>query len=474
MSEFSVESILFKDVKDSGISSYKINTTKSMDELAYEMAKSEEDLKFFETYSMINDYNTNQKLRMLKRLNNITNRIKNRNISNSCESYINSIVYSLEDDNPTSTSDQPAGETKAEGGEASGGEVKPEQAEKKKNIFIRFFSAIGRAIKAAAMFVVRQIKRFLHWISRGKWFKDWDDRKKKDENSANLKGNAPEGGSDNGGGEGESGSTSEAPKSEAPAPEKKEEPKQQAPEKDKFAEMKDELSKILAEFGLSDVGYLNFSRGSKFTAQKFISISKAVNKYKEFVEQKIKAFNNPTNESIDLKEYKSLTGMKKSTSTEKVLNRFFDKAEVEKIGKIVSNENGDAKSLVEYVKIFSDNPMFVKLPGTITRTTLVDIVNTFNKDALDMLNECLSQAATITEDSHKLMYGLTEKIVQLLKNGNIEQKSKKQFSVIDELKEVTDGLSKISRKCDAGSVKVVSYAGKMMGFINKYASLAAK
>ena len=75
MSEFSVESILFKDVKDSGISSYKINTTKSMDELVYEAYKSEEDLKFFETYSMINDYNTNQKLRMLKRLNSITNRI---------------------------------------------------------------------------------------------------------------------------------------------------------------------------------------------------------------------------------------------------------------------------------------------------------------------------------------------------------------------------------------------------------------
>ena len=99
MSEFSVESILFKDDLNNSFSSgVKVKNTKSMDELAYEMAKSEEDLKFFETYSMINDYNTNQKLRMLKRLNNVTNRIKNRNISNSCESYINSIVYSLEDD----------------------------------------------------------------------------------------------------------------------------------------------------------------------------------------------------------------------------------------------------------------------------------------------------------------------------------------------------------------------------------------
>jgi hypothetical protein len=91
---------------------------------------------------------------MLKRLNNVTNRIKNRNISNSCESYINSIVYSLEDDNPTSE------ETKSEGGE-----VKPEQVKAKKNIFIRFFTAIGRAIKKFFMFFVNGIKRFVNWIS---------------------------------------------------------------------------------------------------------------------------------------------------------------------------------------------------------------------------------------------------------------------------------------------------------------------
>ena len=94
---FSVESILFKDTFNNTSSNVKANASKSMDELVYDAYKSEEDLKFYETYTMINDYNTNQKLRMLKRLNNVTNKIKNRNINNSCESYLNSIMYSIEE-----------------------------------------------------------------------------------------------------------------------------------------------------------------------------------------------------------------------------------------------------------------------------------------------------------------------------------------------------------------------------------------
>ena len=95
---FSVESILFKDSFKNTSNDVKVNTSKSMDELVYDAYKSEEDLKFFDTYNMLNEYNTNQKVRMLKRLNNITNNIRNKNITNSCESYIKSELYSCEAD----------------------------------------------------------------------------------------------------------------------------------------------------------------------------------------------------------------------------------------------------------------------------------------------------------------------------------------------------------------------------------------
>jgi hypothetical protein len=476
MSEFSVESILFKDDLNNSFSSgVKVKNTKSMDELAYEMAKSEEDLKFFETYSMINDYNTNQKLRMLKRLNNVTNRIKNRNISNSCESYINSIVYSLEDDNPTST-DQSAGGTNAEGGEASETkEETPEKTEKKKNIFIRFFTAIGRAIKAAAMFVVRQIKHFLNWISRGKWFKDWDDGKKKNDNSANLKGNAPEGGSDNGGGEEEtpaeeSGSTSEGPKS-LPAPEKKEEPKQQAPEKqempekDKYEQMKNELSKILAQFGLSQIGYLNIARGSKFTPSKFKAINDAVNAYAKDILNTIKMHKGATNSKQLNAGFK-----KKISNTNKAIDRYFVRSAVEEIRKLVENQSGEANSLVDYIKIFCDKPMFVKLPTNITNTTIVDIKNTFNRDALKMISDCLSIAADLSEKSAKQLNFVSEEIIKSLKSGQLlgQKATGAKIGVVNEIKDTTEGIGKIKMKCDKGTVEVVKYTTAMMRWINVY------
>ena len=137
---FSVESILFKDTFNNTSSNVKANASKSMDELVYDAYKSEEDLKFFETYDMLNTYNTNQKIRMLKRLNNITNNIRNKNISNSCESYIRSLE---------------------------------EDTGKKQNIFIRIFTTIKNIITRFFKMIMTSIKLFLNTISAGKWCKDW-------------------------------------------------------------------------------------------------------------------------------------------------------------------------------------------------------------------------------------------------------------------------------------------------------------
>ena len=89
---FSIESILFKDMysnNNNTISNTKI--TKSLDDCVYDAYKSSEDLKFYETYTMINDYNNTQKLRMLNKLRYATNNIKNKQAHNSCESYIRSL-----------------------------------------------------------------------------------------------------------------------------------------------------------------------------------------------------------------------------------------------------------------------------------------------------------------------------------------------------------------------------------------------
>lgn len=144
---FSVESILFKDSFSNTSNNIKVNTSKSMDELVYDAYKSEEDLKFFDTYNMLNEYNTNQKVRMLKRLNNITNNIRNKNITNSCESYI----HSLEEDTNKDTNNK----------------------EKKKNIFIRFFTWIKQTLTRFFKALAATFKSFLHKVSGGKWFNDW-------------------------------------------------------------------------------------------------------------------------------------------------------------------------------------------------------------------------------------------------------------------------------------------------------------
>jgi len=145
---FSVESILFKDTFNNNTSNNISSTIlKTKDEIIKENIQSDEDLKFFETYDMLNTYNTNQKIRMLKRLNNITNNIRNKNISNSCESYIRS----LEEDTNTNK----------------------DTTEKKKNIFIRFFTWIKNIITRFFKMIMTSIKLFLNTISSGKWCKDW-------------------------------------------------------------------------------------------------------------------------------------------------------------------------------------------------------------------------------------------------------------------------------------------------------------
>ena len=153
---FSVESILFKDSFKNTSSNTVVNTSKSMDELVYDAYKSEEDLKFYETYTMINDYNTNQKLRMLKRLNNVTNKIKNRNINNSCESYLNSIMYSIEEDNDNNTT--------TDGSDSKPADTK--KSKKKKNFLIRFFEKIAELAKKFASIVRKVVMKFIDFISR--------------------------------------------------------------------------------------------------------------------------------------------------------------------------------------------------------------------------------------------------------------------------------------------------------------------
>ena len=137
---FSVESILFKDSFSNTSNTIKVNTSKSMDELVYDAYKSEEDLKFFDTYNMLNEYNTNQKVRMLKRLNNITNNIRNKNITNSCESYI----HSLEEDTNKDTNNK----------------------EKKKNIFIRFFTWIKEIAIKFAKAVKKAVLKLVEFITK--------------------------------------------------------------------------------------------------------------------------------------------------------------------------------------------------------------------------------------------------------------------------------------------------------------------
>ena len=123
---FSIESILFKDMYTNNNKSISSNTkiTKSLDDCVYDAYKSSEDLKFYETYTMINDYNNTQKLRMLNKLRYATNNIKNKQAHNSCESYIRSIEEESNVDNG-----------------------------KKKNIFIRILQGIAKVILGIIGFI---------------------------------------------------------------------------------------------------------------------------------------------------------------------------------------------------------------------------------------------------------------------------------------------------------------------------------
>ncbi len=123
---FSIESILFKDMYSNNSNNTISNTkiTKSLDDCVYDAYKSSEDLKFYETYTMINDYNNTQKLRMLNKLKYATNNIKNKQAHNSCESYIRSLEEDTNVDN-----------------------------DKKKNIFIRILQGIAKVILGIIGFI---------------------------------------------------------------------------------------------------------------------------------------------------------------------------------------------------------------------------------------------------------------------------------------------------------------------------------
>ena len=136
---FSIESILFKDMYSNNKSISNTKVTKSLDDCVYDAYKSSEDLKFYETYTMINDYNNTQKLRMLNKLRYATNNIKNKQAHNSCESYIRSIE---EDTNTT------------------------ENVEKKKNIFIRILQGIAKVLLFIPKLIFNLIVKFIEFIKR--------------------------------------------------------------------------------------------------------------------------------------------------------------------------------------------------------------------------------------------------------------------------------------------------------------------
>ena len=101
MSEaFSVESILFKDTFNSNtntlIGDKIVNTS---DNIIKDLAQAEEDLKFFDTYELINSKNTSDKMKMLKRINNVyAKNVYNKSAKSSIESYVVSNIRSTEDD----------------------------------------------------------------------------------------------------------------------------------------------------------------------------------------------------------------------------------------------------------------------------------------------------------------------------------------------------------------------------------------
>ena len=89
--EFSVEECLF-----SGTSVFKRNNTVAIntsvdttDNVIKDLTQAREDLRFFDTYAAINEKNTGDKMKMLKRINNVyAKNILDVKARNSIESYI--------------------------------------------------------------------------------------------------------------------------------------------------------------------------------------------------------------------------------------------------------------------------------------------------------------------------------------------------------------------------------------------------
>ena len=143
--EFSVEECLF-----SGTSVFKRNNTVAIntsvdttDNVIKDLTQAREDLRFFDTYAAINEKNTGDKMKMLKRINNVyAKNILDVKARNSIESYIAYNIQSTEDE---------ASETAANNGT---------NVPKKKN----FFKKIIEFLKNFVMKIVNFIKTIFNKV----------------------------------------------------------------------------------------------------------------------------------------------------------------------------------------------------------------------------------------------------------------------------------------------------------------------
>jgi predicted amino acid-binding ACT domain protein len=158
--EFSVEALV---AMGTGLVSNKTNkVTASIegydgydDEIYAAVTRSEESLKFLDTYELMENKKTSDKLKMLKKINANYNSktIGNAVAANSIESY----VQSLEEDAAADTGTTDAGKTDGKAGE------NPAKNEKKKGILKTIINAIKSFIKKIRDFiqtVIRRIKTF--------------------------------------------------------------------------------------------------------------------------------------------------------------------------------------------------------------------------------------------------------------------------------------------------------------------------
>jgi hypothetical protein len=162
--EFSVEDLISMGT---GLSSNKKTVSTSIegydgfdDEIFAEVARSEETLNFLDTLSLMQNKCSSDKIKMLKKINaNYNSRtIGNGVAANSIESFINTQIYSLEDDGaaakkPDETTDVKPADKPAD----------DKAAEKKKNFFAKVWEAIKKffaAIKDAFVKLFGKIKAF--------------------------------------------------------------------------------------------------------------------------------------------------------------------------------------------------------------------------------------------------------------------------------------------------------------------------